>query len=789
MNEKGTSRLQDGLVARISEAGGRSRVCGTFKLLALLGNKGFKVPAAVVCSFDAHRLYMENPSEALDTVRKRLSELLTESEGYSVRSCTSPEDSYDFSFLGQPRKHFNIRGVDAILGALKDNWESASTGMAIHDKKPYEKRPLMSAMIQKTPNVKLSGVVFTCNPVTGVDEVVVEVSNQGLYSFTGQDSSPSRWVFKRGELTQRPDNQEDSDEIVREVVKTAVKIAGAFSSSVALEWVFDGSQICWLQIGLVSKIGRTNVYSNRISREFLPGIIKPLVWSVNIPVVNSSWKALFKELIGPMADGIDINSLARSFYYRAYFNMGVVGDIFDLLGIPRESLEILSGVETQDEKRSRFRPGAKALQFVPRMLLFALKKLVYSKQIECFLRKKTTQYASLARIDLSFLDAKKCLAAIDELFKLNTESSYVVIVTQLLNGLYNMILQRHLKRLGIDAGRISFGEASERLRSVDPRYDLSSLSSLYAELPRDLAERISVMAYPNIIDDPNCCGFGTRLSLFVRRFGHLSDSGNDFSTPAWREDPHLLVNMITQYKPSRYPSQPSSDQSLLENSLKKNIFTRLFYARAVKYREYRTAVTFVYSIGYWCFRRYFLRIAEIWVSEGYTEFKDDIFYLNFEEIRALVEEKVSPLELRKRILKRKSEVERYREIALPDIIYDDLPKGALVNATARKEFLGVPTSRGHYIGPARLVRGVRDFDKIQHGDVLIISHSDISWTPVFSKARAVVSESGGILSHCSIVAREYAIPAVVSVKGALTIKDGVRIAVDGYKGIVRVLTE
>jgi pyruvate,water dikinase len=84
---------------------------------------------------------------------------------------------------------------------------------------------------------------------------------------------------------------------------------------------------------------------------------------------------------------------------------------------------------------------------------------------------------------------------------------------------------------------------------------------------------------------------------------------------------------------------------------------------------------------------------------------------------------------------------------------------------------------------------VRDFDKIQQGDVLIIPYSDISWTPVFSKARAVVSESGGILSHCSIVAREYAIPAVVSVKGALRIKDGARIAVDGYKGIVRVLTE
>jgi len=100
---------------------------------------------------------------------------------------------------------------------------------------------------------------------------------------------------------------------------------------------------------------------------------------------------------------------------------------------------------------------------------------------------------------------------------------------------------------------------------------------------------------------------------------------------------------------------------------------------------------------------------------------------------------------------------------------------------------GVATSRGHYIGPARIVHGPSDFKKIKVGDVLVIPFSDVSWTPLFSKASAVISESGGILSHCSIVAREYGIPAVVSVTGAIKIVDGTILAVDGYNGKIQIM--
>lgn len=71
------------------------------------------------------------------------------------------------------------------------------------------------------------------------------------------------------------------------------------------------------------------------------------------------------------------------------------------------------------------------------------------------------------------------------------------------------------------------------------------------------------------------------------------------------------------------------------------------------------------------------------------------------------------------------------------------------------------------------------------GAVLVIPFSDISWAPLFAQAGAIIAESGGMLSHSSIVAREYRIPAVVSITNACHIlKDDMLVTVDGFKGEV-----
>jgi len=120
---------------------------------------------------------------------------------------------------------------------------------------------------------------------------------------------------------------------------------------------------------------------------------------------------------------------------------------------------------------------------------------------------------------------------------------------------------------------------------------------------------------------------------------------------------------------------------------------------------------------------------------------------------------------------------------MPDVIYGDHFTPA-VAASPGGILQGVATSRGRYRGAIRVVNGLADFDKVQDGDVLAIPYSDVGWTPLFGRAGAVVAEAGGMLSHSSIVAREYGIPCVVSVPGATRLEDGSIVTVDGYQGVV-----
>jgi pyruvate,water dikinase len=86
----------------------------------------------------------------------------------------------------------------------------------------------------------------------------------------------------------------------------------------------------------------------------------------------------------------------------------------------------------------------------------------------------------------------------------------------------------------------------------------------------------------------------------------------------------------------------------------------------------------------------------------------------------------------------------------------------------------------------RVVQGIQDFPKVRQGDVLVIPYADVGWTPLFARAGAVIAESGGMLSHSSIVAREYHIPAVVSVAHACQLADDTIVSVDGYLGTITV---
>lgn len=102
------------------------------------------------------------------------------------------------------------------------------------------------------------------------------------------------------------------------------------------------------------------------------------------------------------------------------------------------------------------------------------------------------------------------------------------------------------------------------------------------------------------------------------------------------------------------------------------------------------------------------------------------------------------------------------------------------------ELHGMPGSAGRVTATARVLRTLDELPRLRDGEILVAPVTTPGWTPAFARAAAVVTDTGSMASHASIVAREYGIPAVVGVEGAtVRIADGMLVTVDGTRGLVR----
>jgi pyruvate,water dikinase len=110
---------------------------------------------------------------------------------------------------------------------------------------------------------------------------------------------------------------------------------------------------------------------------------------------------------------------------------------------------------------------------------------------------------------------------------------------------------------------------------------------------------------------------------------------------------------------------------------------------------------------------------------------------------------------------------------------------ARTGQAAGETIKGVGASPGRVSGVACVMRGPGEFNQMRHGDILVAKITTPAWTPLFALAAGVVTDVGGLLSHSSIVAREYHIPAVLGTGVATErIKNSQRITVDGDAGVV-----
>ena len=749
--------------------------------LRFLIEEGFPTPVTYVCTWDAYTRYQEDDQSIVEILKDELSQKIDPNRSYAVRSSANVEDSFDHSFAGQFKTTLNVQGIDQIMQSV---WSTWGTTQSPNVKAYFRKNELdlsdlkMAVIIQEMVRPIVSGVSFSKNPMTGLDEIVVEAVSGSGDALVQHGETPDRWVNKWGDWIASPEQSSIGREIIQEVVDQTILIGKRFGKAVDLEWVFDGHSVNWVQLREITTLNNVNVYSNHIAKEMLPGMIKPLVWSINIPLVNSQWVRLLSELIGP--NDIDPNSLAKPFYYRAYFNMGMLGRVFESLGFPAEALEIMMGLGPEGAQKPKFRPSPQTLRHMPRMLRFSADKLTFARKVKAFSPAMKEQYQAFPLDDAAKLNEKELMNKIDELYRLTQDTAYYNVVAPLLMFFYNGVLKSQLKGMGVDFANFEVTRGMDELHDFDPNVHLTRLNQRYEQLPESLKGQIKKCTYDEFQQLQGISHFQREVEDFIIQFGHLSDSGNDFTSIPWRENPDVVLEMVVNHSAHEEENiQKINFEELNLSPIKRMLFSPI-YKRARAFRFYREDISSLYTFGYGLLRPYFLELGNHFVRRGIISSQNDIFYLYFDEVREIVDLVEVEADYSARVATRKREMEEWQDIVVPTTIYGEKPPP--LDDQARDKLMGIPTSRGYYTGPARVIHGIREFRKLKMGDVLVIPYSDVGWTPLFTKAGAVIAESGGLLSHSSIIAREYNIPAVVSVPGACRLEDNSLVSVDGYRG-------
>ncbi|MGI5901695.1 MAG: PEP-utilizing enzyme [Desulfitobacteriia bacterium] len=189
------------------------------------------------------------------------------------------------------------------------------------------------------------------------------------------------------------------------------------------------------------------------------------------------------------------------------------------------------------------------------------------------------------------------------------------------------------------------------------------------------------------------------------------------------------------------------------------------------------------------YKRAIMEEARALVRNGILQTEEDIFFFTLDEIIALCKDSFSG-NIQEVMEKRKKQHEINQKLTVPRVITSEgeiitgtrldvkVPEGALV---------GTPASAGVVEGVARVILRLEDA-KLNPGEILVTTFTDPGWTPLFTSAIGLVIEVGGTMSHGSVVAREYGIPAVAGVDNITSIiKDGSRIRVNGTEGYVQIL--
>lgn len=741
----------------------------------------------------------------------------------AVRSSATAEDLPSGSFAGQQDSFLDIGDTASLLEAVRRCWASAWSSRAL----VYRARSgfatadvAVAVVVQRMVNAEASGVMFTVDPVSGLDSAITVNSAWGLgEAVVGGDVSPDSFEVDRQsgrihkqrtgtknvmtvrsaagttlapvpeQLRHRPSLSKVQ---VLRLARLGRRIEALFQQPMDIEWSRVGAELYILQARPVTTGRRTDPWNDSYRGDFLwtntnvgeaiPDVMTPASWSM-IQVFLSD--AMATASISPYVGYGRIGG-------HIYLNVSVMKTLSGIIGIGernfRELTEEVFGHLPDDVEIPPVPASwAKVMRSVVPVALHVLSEARRDvRKLDDYLAGHADLCAR-RRAEIAEVDNPKQLARLwtstlePEFHKASlmlsaaTRSSGASFVTT------RKRLQEMVGPAGANAVTAGLGGEAGQLASLDLLKGLDQLDA-------------------GKIDE----------ATFNERYGHRGPHEFEISLPRSGEDPGWLQTQRAQRTPeikadleARQHKQAQVRQlawirlghrfPLQAWLLRRQVAS---WGRIARNRELARSEVVRY---FWVLRSFALRAGQL------TGIGDDIFFLDRSEILAALRGNVLDAG---EVAHRREVYEAYRRLPpLPGLIrgrFDPFawandptarvdprsarsqarPSGADVRATV----IGFPGSTGIVEGTARVILTAEDGTRLQHGEILVTNVTNVGWTPLFPRAAAVVTNVGAPLSHAAIVARELGIPAVVGCGDATTvIADGDRVRVDGSAGRVSVL--
>ncbi|PIM71528.1 phosphoenolpyruvate-utilizing enzyme [Streptomyces sp. JV178] len=345
------------------------------------------------------------------------------------------------------------------------------------------------------------------------------------------------------------------------------------------------------------------------------------------------------------------------------------------------------------------------------------------------------------------------------------------------------------------------------LRTVGCAKEIWSLAQAAKESPQVLKiieqEPLGTLEATLRADEEGRAYWDLHMEPFLRANGTRGPQEMELSHPRWVDDPSYLFQMIRRYAADGFSADDLLQRSSGYHDDSRDVLDRLpllkrrvlesvisLYEGTSELRE-ATRMSMITSI--WLVRSVVYEVGRRLVEAGVLTSLDEVMYLDFEDVRGYLAGDATETAAfpRARIEEARRVHEYHKRLPEPPLTFigHHDPATAVRRAPDGARLEGLGSSPGRVVGRARIVEDlVWQADEFEAGEILVTGFTDATWTPLFAIAGGVVTDIGSMLSHSSIVAREFNVPSVVNTKHATQIiHTGDLIAVDGDAGTVEVV--